>query len=146
MAFRSRTGSGHELILDSKPEAGGSNLGPRPTELLLSALGGCTAMDVISILRKKRQQVSKYEVRVTAQQRDEQPAIFTSMVVEHVVHGRDVDAKAVQRAAELSAEKYCSVGAMLSAAAPIEHRYTVIDDLTGEETKGVLAEHQPVIS
>ena len=134
LRFRVRTGSGHELIVDNAE----GNTGPRPAELVVAAHAGCTAMDVLSILRKKRQVVTRYEVDVTAEQREPAPNIFTSSVVTHVVEGPAIDEAAVRRAIELSAVKYCSVGATLSAG-PVEvhHRYRIIgpegaDPIEGE--------------
>jgi putative redox protein len=110
--------------------------GPRPGELLIVAQAGCTAMDVVSILRKKRQAFSRYEVRVTGQQRhDPQPHVFESIRIVHLVYGQ-VDVEAVRRAIELSATKYCTVTANLaSGVAEIHHAY-VVRDATGEEHYG----------
>lgn len=124
MSFTVKTGSGHEVVLDD----GEGNSGPRPVEMLLVGQVGCTGMDVISILRKKRQVVTGYEVSIQAQQRDDrQPAIFTKADVVHVIEGPDLDEAAVRRAIELSATKYCSVAAMLSAGTvEIHHRYRIL--------------------
>ena len=117
--------SGHELIMDAaKPLGSGS--AARPTEALLGALAGCTSMDVISILRKKRQAVDSYQVRVTGERSAEHPKVFTRIVVEHLVGGA-VGAEALRRSIELSATRYCPVSAMLSKAVPIEHRYLLRD-------------------
>jgi putative redox protein len=124
LRFVGRTGSGHRVVLDDA--AGGS--GPRPAELVPLALAGCTAMDVISILRKKRQVVDRYEVRASGTQRDEPPALFTRIDVVHEVSGPDLDIEAVRRAIELSATRYCAVGATLaSGVTEIHHRYVVGD-------------------
>jgi putative redox protein len=133
LRFRVRTGSGHELILDNAE----GNTGPRPAELVLVAHGGCTAMDVLSILRKKRQVVTRYEVEVAAEQRDAAPNIFVSSVVTHVIEGPAVDEAAVRRAIELSALKYCSVGATLSAG-PVEvhHRYRIVGPAGTDPVEG----------
>lgn len=121
LRFRALTGSGHGLVLD---DAAG-DAGPRPAELLLVALAGCTAMDVISILRKKRQVVEGYEVSVRGHQRSEHPNAFTDIEVHHLVRG-PVDAAAVRRAIELSATRYCSVGAGLSSGvARLRHEFQV---------------------
>jgi putative redox protein len=126
------TGSGHTLVMD---EAAGDT-GPRPAELLVVAQAGCTAMDVVSILRKKRQPVERYEIRVSGDQReDPYPHVFERLRVVHVVEG-DVDVEAVRRAIELSATKYCTVTANLaSGAAEIRHAY-IIRDGAGEEHYG----------
>jgi putative redox protein len=124
LRFTVRTGSGHEVVLD---DADG-NAGPRPVEMLLVGQVGCTGMDVISILHKKRQTVTRYEVSVSAEQRDDrQPAIYTRADVVHLLDGPDLDEAAVRRAIELSATKYCSVAAMLSAGTvEIHHRYRIL--------------------
>ena len=114
------TGSGHIVVMDSAE----GEAGPRPAELLLVAQAGCTAMDVVSILRKKRQLFTRYEVRVAGEQRDEPPPhVFERIRIVHVVEG-DVDPEAVRRAIELSATKYCTVSGNLAAGtAEIEHAY-----------------------
>lgn len=123
LQFTARTGSGHEIVLDDSS----GNAGPRPVEMLLVGQVGCTGMDVISILQKKRQVVSRYEVSVTAEQRDSQPAVYTRADVVHLIEGPALDEAAVRRAIELSATKYCSVAAMLSAGTvEIHHRYRVV--------------------
>ena len=139
MAFRAITDTGHEVIMDAAPEAGGTDTGPRPMELLLVGLGGCTGMDVISMLRKMRQDVTAYEVHVTGERATEHPKVFTSIHVEHVVHGRALSPESVKRAVELSATRYCSAAAMLGRVAHIEERYRVIDAATGQEQTGALA-------
>jgi putative redox protein len=124
LRFEAITGSGHRVVMDNTE----GDSGPRPAELLVVAQAGCTAMDVISILRKKRQPVDSYEVRVEGDQRsDEHPHYFALMTVTHVIEG-DVDVDAVRRAIELSATKYCTVTANLSAGlAEIRHGYLVRD-------------------
>ena len=109
MRFEAVTGSGHTIVIDN----GEGDTGPRPSELVPAALGACTAMDVISILRKKRQEVASYAINVAGEQADSHPARFLSIRVEHVVEGADLDVEAVRRAIELSATKYCTVGATL---------------------------------
>jgi putative redox protein len=123
MRFTATTGSGHEVVLDD----GQGNTGARPVEMLLVGQAGCTAMDVISILRKKRVEVTSYAVSVQADQRDGvHPAIFTRADVIHEIEGSAVDEAAVRRAIELSATRYCSVAAMLSAGTvEIHHRYRI---------------------
>jgi putative redox protein len=121
--FTVRTGSGHEIVLDDAQ----GNAGPRPIEMVLVGQAGCTGMDVISILQKKRQVVTRYEVSVTAEQRDGQPAVYTRADVLHVIEGPALDEAAVRRAIELSATKYCSVAAMLSAGTvEMHHGYRII--------------------
>lgn len=126
LRFVGGTGSGHAIAFDD--EAG--NTGARPMEAVLSALGACTAMDVLSILRKKQQQVDWYRVRVEGEQRAEHPRVFTSIRVVHEVDGRGVDRAALRRAIELSAGRYCSVGAMLGAGVTkISHWYLLRGEL-----------------
>jgi putative redox protein len=126
-----RSGSGHVVVLDNTD----GDSGPRPAELLLMAQAGCTAMDVASILRKKRQPFSRYEVRVAGEQRDAHPQAFEQLRIVHLVEG-DVEVEAVRRAIELSATKYCAVAANLaSGVAAIHHAY-VIRDAAGEEHYG----------
>jgi putative redox protein len=136
LQFVARTGSGHELVLDNAE----GDAGARPAELIAVAIAGCTAMDVISILRKKRQAVDRYQVKVRAQQRDEaHPAVFVRIDVIHVVEGPDVDVEAVRRAVELSATRYCSVGGTLATGiVQIHHRY-VVRSAGGDETMGEAA-------
>jgi putative redox protein len=123
LRFTVHTGSGHDIVLDSAE----GNAGPRPVEMLLAGQVGCTGMDVISILQKKRVVVTRYEVSVSAEQRDGQPAVFTRADVVHLVEGPAVDEDSVRRAIELSATKYCSVAAMLSAGTvEIHHRYRIV--------------------
>lgn len=131
LRFAGRTGSGHAVILDSAA----GNAGPRPSELIPLALAGCTAMDVISILRKKRQDVRRYAVEAQGVQDDEHPNAFSRLDVRHVVEGVAIDPAAVRRAIELSATNYCAVGATLaSGRVEIRHRFLVRDQSTGEET------------
>jgi len=122
MRFEATTGSGHTVVLDN----GISDTGPRPSEVLGVSLAGCTAMDVISILRKKRQAVTGYEVQVTGLQVAEHPHNFTRFDIVHVVDGVDIDAAAVARAIQLSCTKYCSVGSTLSSGdMEIHHAYLI---------------------
>ena len=136
MAFDAVADSGHGLALDASPEVGGANRGARPMELLLLGLGGCTGMDVISLLRKMRQEVTAYRVELAADRADDHPKVMTAITITHVVTGRGLDPAKVRRAVELSATRYCPASAMLCAAAPIRHRYRVIDEETDEELEG----------
>jgi putative redox protein len=136
LRFVARTGSGFEIAMDN--EAGGS--AARPTELLAVALGGCTAMDVISILEKKRQQVSRYAIRVEGEQREAHPHAFRRVEIVHEVEGPVVDVEAVRRAIELSAKRYCSVsGALASGVAELHHRYVVVSPEGADPVAGVAA-------
>lgn len=139
MAFRATTGSGHTLILDAASRVGGADRGPRPMELFLIGLGGCTGMDVISILRKMRQDVRGYQIQVRGREADHPPHVFTWIGVEHVVRGRDVNPDAVRRAVELSTTRYCPGIATLGKTATIEISYRVIDEQAGTEVTGTLA-------
>jgi putative redox protein len=133
MRFVGGTGSGHVVAFDD--EEGGT--GPRPTEVLLSALAACTAMDVMSILRKKRQPVEGYRVRVDGEQSEEHPRVFTDIHVVHEVRGGDVDPAAVRRAVELSASRYCAISATLaSGVTRISHWYVVIGDSPSSDDVG----------
>jgi putative redox protein len=115
------TGSGHDVVIDNA----GGNTGPRPTELILAAIAGCTAMDILDILEKKRQVVDRYSVEVSGTQREKAPNVFTDITVLHVVEG-NVETEAVRRSIELSATKYCTVSAQVAAGpARISHRYTI---------------------
>ncbi|MBE2222726.1 MAG: OsmC family protein [Anaerolineae bacterium] len=125
--FTGTADSGHELILDGDPSVGGTDLGSRPLELMLLSLAGCTAMDVISILRKKRQDVTGFEVKTHAERSATHPKIFTAVSVEYIITGHNIDPKAVERAIELSETAYCPAQAMLAKAVPITHTYTVVD-------------------
>lgn len=128
MEFEGTADSGHTLTLDAAPEVGGANKGFRPMELMAISLAGCTAMDVISILRKKRQEVTGFEVKVNARQAAEHPHVFTAMEVTYVVHGRNIEPAAVERAIQLSEEKYCPAQAMLRKAASITLKYEIVEE------------------
>lgn len=125
--FTGMADSGHEVILDGSPKAGGTDKGSRPLELMLMSLAGCTGMDVISILRKKRQDVTNFEVKVHADQADSHPHVYTTVTVEYIVTGNNIDPKAVERAIDLSENAYCPAQAMLVKAAPIKHTYTIVE-------------------
>ncbi|HET7726610.1 MAG TPA: OsmC family protein [Candidatus Limnocylindrales bacterium] len=131
LRFAGRTGSGHLVILDSAA----GDAGPRPSELIPLAIAGCTAMDVISILRKKRQDIRRYVVDAVGVQDDDHPNAFSRLDVRHRVEGPAIDPVAVRRAIELSATNYCAVGATLaSGRVEIRHRFVVGDTATGAET------------
>lgn len=122
----------HWITMDGPEKLGGSNAGVRPKELVLMALAGCTASDVISILQKKRVKLSDFEINITAQQSEEHPKVFTHIDLEYVFYGRDIKEKDVERAIELSTTTYCGVNAMLSKAMTIDHTYRIVE--TEEET------------
>ncbi len=123
--FIGESGSGHAVIMDGPPENGGRNLGVRPMEMLLLGMGGCTAFDVVHILRKARQPVEDCFVELEAERSEQVPKVFTAIHVHFVVSGKGLSDKQVQRAVELSAEKYCSASIMLGKAAKITHDYEV---------------------
>jgi putative redox protein len=125
MAFDAVAPSGHTVRIDTGPESGGDNTGPEPKALLLLSLGTCTGMDVISILHKKRQVVTSYEINVYATEATEHPKVYTSILLEHILSGPKVDEAAVARSIELSITKYCPVHALLSRVVPIEHVYRI---------------------
>jgi putative redox protein len=125
--FVAQSGTGHAFVMD---DADGHS-GPKPIEFALLALGGCTAFDVISILRKKRQFVSGYEIAVRADQHPEPPAVFTRVEIKHRLRGR-IDPEAVRAAIHLSETKYCSVGAMISKTAKIETTFEILPDVCAE--------------
>jgi putative redox protein len=127
MHFTGSADTGFGLTLDAAPEVGGQDMGFRPPELILMGLAGCTAMDVISILRKKRQDVTGFEVRVSGDQADDFPMVFTDIHITYVVRGHGVDPAAVERSIELSETKYCMATAMLRQVADITSSYEVVE-------------------
>jgi putative redox protein len=129
MRFEAQVGSGHTIVMDN----GEGDTGARPAELVGVALAGCTGMDVISILRKKRQAVTAYEIRAEGVQVEQHPHNFTRFDVTHVVSGDDIDEGAVRRAVELSATKYCSVGSTLSSGALEAHHHYIVRAADGAE-------------
>lgn len=128
LSFSGTAPSGFTLPLGAHPDVGGDNDGFRPMELLAIGVAGCTAMDVISILQKKRQQVKSFEVSVVTQQSDEHPKVFTQMEIHYALRGEHLDPKAVERAIELSETKYCPAQAMFNDILPISLRYTIEED------------------
>jgi putative redox protein len=136
MQFRLRTGSGHDVVMDAAGAAGGENAGPRPMEMLLAALAGCASMDVISILRKMRQDITVYEVAAHGETQDEHPQRFTVITLTHRVAGRAVVESMVRRAIFLSMSRYCPVYAMLSPSVPIVVRYEISDVAGGLVVSG----------
>jgi putative redox protein len=128
VAFLAETESGHSLIMDGAPEGGGKNLGPRPMETVLAGTGGCTAYDVIVILRKARQQVTDCVIEIDAERAPVDPKVFTRIHFHFVVTGHSIDPKHVERAVRLSAEKYCSASAMLAKTAAISHDWEIRED------------------
>jgi len=125
LIFTGYSNNGHSIPLDAARVAGGHDAGASPMELLLTALGGCTGMDVISILGKKQQDVTGFEVQVEGVRADEHPRVYTGIWVKFIVTGHGVDAKAVERAIELSRDKYCGVAATLRHTAQIHYDYVI---------------------
>jgi len=128
MSFTGSADSGFTVPLGTDPSVGGDNDGFRPMELLVIGLAGCTAMDVISILRKKRQDVTGFEVTVDTERASEHPKVITAFAIRYIVRGRAVDPRAVERAIELSRDTYCPAQAMLSKAAPITLSFEIIEE------------------
>lgn len=125
VSFTGKTGSGHAIIMDGPPESGGVNDGPRPMELLLTGLGGCTAYDVITILKKARQDIQDCSVDIQAERAKNVPHVFTKIHIHFTLWGRNLSAKQVARALQLSADKYCSASIMLSKTAAITHDFSI---------------------
>lgn len=131
-SFVAESGSGHAVVMDGAPEHGGRNLGIRPMEAVLMGLGACTAFDVVSILKKSRQQVVDCVVELEADRADEVPKVFTRIRMLYRLSGVNLDPSRVQRAVELSAEKYCSASAMLRDRVDISHQVIIEDPAVGE--------------
>lgn len=127
MSFLAETGSGHVINMDGAPEAGGRNLAARPMELLLAGTGGCTAFDVMLILKKSRQQVTGCEVALKADRASEDPKVFTRIGFHFKISGRGLKPEVVERAIHLSAEKYCSASIMIGKTAKMEHTWEIIE-------------------
>jgi putative redox protein len=125
LSFTGTADTGFSVPLGAEPQVGGDNDGFRPMELIAIGLAGCTAMDVISILKKKQQDVVSFEVVIYADRQEQHPRVFTRAVIEYVITGHNVDPAAVDRAVELSVTKYCPAQAMLVKAFPIEHKITI---------------------
>ncbi len=127
MRFDVETGSGHHILLDAAEHNGGQNAGPQPMEMLLVSLASCAAMDIISILRKKRQDIPAYEVRVWGGRTEEYPRVFVEITVEHIFLGQNIQPEAVKRAIELTEERYCGASAMLGKTATLTHTFRIIE-------------------
>ncbi|MBI3524798.1 MAG: OsmC family protein [Betaproteobacteria bacterium] len=127
MSFVAETGSGHLVSMDGAPDAGGRNLAPRPMEMVLVGAGGCTAFDVVMILKKARQEITGCDVKVTAERADTDPKVFTHIHMHFVVTGKQLKAEAVERAIKLSAEKYCSATIMLGKTAEVSHDWEIVE-------------------
>lgn len=127
--FLAESGSGHAVVMDGPPDMGGRNLGPRPMEMMLLGMGGCTAFDVVHILKKSRQEVTDCVAELEAERAETEPKVFTRIHVHFVIKGRDLNDAKVRKAVELSAEKYCSASIMLgNAGVAISHDYEIINE------------------
>ena len=127
MAFVAETGTGHAVVMDGAPEAGGRNIGARPMEMPLAGTGGCSAFDVVMILKKARQDIIGCDVSLSADRADADPKVFTRIHMHYRIKGRNLKPEAVARAIELSKEKYCSASIMLGKSAEITADYEIID-------------------
>ncbi|MCG2709035.1 MAG: OsmC family protein [Thermodesulfovibrionales bacterium] len=128
LQFVGEAASGHAIVMDGDKEVGGRNTGARPMELLLIGLGGCSGMDIVSILKKKKQEINGVEIKVKGEKAGNYPKKFTDIDIEFIVRGRNVSDDAVKRAVELSMEKYCSVKATLEGSAKITWSYKIIEE------------------
>lgn len=127
VSFSAETSSGHAMIMDGAPEAGGNNLGPRPMELLLAGTGGCTAFDVVTILKKGRHDVRGCEVTLSAERAETDPKVFTRIHFHFAITGIGLKPEVITRAIELSKEKYCSASIMLGKTAEITYDYKITE-------------------
>lgn len=127
MAFKGTTESGHDVLMDAAPEVGGENKGARPMEMVLLGLGGCTSIDVMMMLQKSQQDVTDCEVEIESERSDSIPKVFTKIHVHFKVSGHGLNPKKVERAVNLSAEKYCSVSKMLEHSVEMSHDFEIIE-------------------
>ena len=127
MSFRAQTGSGHMVAMDGAPEGGGHNLAPRPMEMVLIGTGGCAAYDVVLILKRGREDVRGCDVTLQAERAEVDPKVFTKINFHFVVTGRNLKQAAVERAVQLSHDKYCSASAMLAKTAEITHSIEIVE-------------------
>jgi len=128
MSFLAETGSGHAVLMDGAPEGGGRNLAPRPMEMVLLGTGGCTAYDVVMILRKGKQDVRSCDLKLIAERAETEPKVFTKINFHFIVRGRQLKPAMVERAIKLSHEKYCSASIMLEKTASMTHSFEIIED------------------
>lgn len=126
MTFVGESGSGHAVVMDGAPEHGGRDMGVRPMEMLLLGLGGCTAFDVVSILKKSRQAVTDCEVVIDSDRAEEIPKVFTRIHVHFIISGKGLDPTKVEKAVNLSADKYCSASEMLGKTAKLTHDFEIV--------------------
>jgi putative redox protein len=128
MSFVGESGSGHSVVMDGAPDSGGRDLAPRPMEMVLMGMGGCTAFDVVLILQRARQPIDDCIVEISAERAEEVPRVFTSIHVHYIVKGRGLSEKQVEKAIKLTAEKYCSVSIMLAATVDITHDFEIVEE------------------
>ena len=128
VSFKGKSESGHEVILDGPEELGGKGLGMRPMEMMLIGMGGCTSFDVVTILKRSRQQITGCIAEIEAVRADAIPKVFTSIHIHFLIKGIDLQKKAVERAVELSANKYCSATIMLGKSAKITHDFVINEE------------------
>ncbi|MDH5613185.1 MAG: OsmC family protein [Gammaproteobacteria bacterium] len=128
MSFVGESGSGHSVVMDGPPDDGGRNMGVRPMEMVLLGMGGCTAFDVVHILKRARQDIVDCHVELEAERATEIPKVFTKIHAHYIIKGKGLDAKKVERAITMTAEKYCSVSIMLANCVEITHDFEIIED------------------
>jgi len=127
MLMVGKSHSGHSITMDGPPEIGGENLGVRPMEMLLLGVAGCTMIDVVSTLKKMRQDLTRCETKVNAERANDHPKVFTDIHIQFVIKGKDLDQNKVEKAITLSAEKYCSASIMLGKTASITHDFEIVE-------------------
>tara|TARA_R110002049_G_scaffold252264_2_gene427368 strand:+ start:101853 stop:102254 length:402 start_codon:yes stop_codon:yes gene_type:complete len=133
MSFVGEASSGHSVVMDGPPENGGRNLGPRPMEMILLGLGGCSCFDIVSILQKSRVAIDDCVVEISAERADEIPAVFTKIHLHYIVKGERLQDKHVRRAVELTSEKYCSVAMMLKHSVELSYDYEIYDNASSKQ-------------
>lgn len=127
MSFVGESASGHSVVMDGPPEAGGRNFGARPMEMLLLGVGGCSSFDVVSMLKKSRQNITNCEVKISAERADTEPKVFTKIHLHFIIEGNALSEKKVARAIGLSADKYCSASIMMSKTAIVTHDFELVN-------------------
>ena len=127
-SFLAKSGSGHTVLMDGPPDAGGKNSGPRPMEMLLMGTGGCAAFDVVMILKKGRQDISDCVVEIEAERAPREPKVFTRIHFHYILTGKELNPGQVERAISLSAEKYCSASIMLAKTAELTHDFEIVEE------------------
>ena len=128
MSFVGESGSGHSIVMDGAEDSGGRNLAARPMEMVLLGMGGCTAFDVVLILKRARQPIDDCIIELSAERSEEIPRVFTKIHVHYIVKGKGLSEKQVEKAINLTAEKYCSVSIMLAATAEVTHDFEIVEE------------------